>query len=364
MVSARRIVFSRCVIMITVRPFMRRSSPSMTSCSDSGSSEAVGSSMLRIGALRMKARAIPRRWRWPPDKVTASFAYHCIVAGRHLDDELVGVGELRGRQDLLLGRMVAAVGDVLSHRAAKEHSLLQHEADVAADTSHRVLADVAAVDPDATRSRIVEAWNQADDRRLAAAGRSDHADELAARDREADVTQHADLRLVGERDVLERQPRRRTGPARARPADPGCSCRSSRIDWMRSSATLAWATAVVILARSCTGLKKRARYERKTVSEPTVITPAMTSLGAAPEDDRGAHRDDHRHDRGEERLDPPRAERRLAPSPGWPRRAAPPRHPARRKPGPFAPTRDRPAAPQPRPPGVGALHGSPSSPPS
>src|SRR6266849_6216193 len=48
----------------------------------------------------------------------------------------------------------------------------------------------------------------------------------------------------------------------------------SRIDRIRSRATLVAATAFVIFARSCTGLKNLARYERNTVSDPTVIAPA------------------------------------------------------------------------------------------
>ena len=46
---------------------------------------------------------------------------------------------------------------------------------------------------------------------------------------------------------------------------------------MRSSPTAVCATALVIFARSCTGLKNFARYARNTVSEPTVIAPARIS---------------------------------------------------------------------------------------
>ncbi len=45
---------------------------------------------------------------------------------------------------------------------------------------------------------------------------------------------------------------------------------------MRSSATWVWATALVIFARSSTGLKNRVRYARNTVSDPTVIAPEST----------------------------------------------------------------------------------------
>ncbi len=41
----------------------------MTIFSDSVSSAAVGSSRMRIGELRMIARAMPMRCRWPPESV-------------------------------------------------------------------------------------------------------------------------------------------------------------------------------------------------------------------------------------------------------------------------------------------------------
>ena len=49
--------------MMTVRPFINSRRPSMTRCSDSVSSAAVGSSRIIIGLLRMTARAMPIRWR-------------------------------------------------------------------------------------------------------------------------------------------------------------------------------------------------------------------------------------------------------------------------------------------------------------
>ena len=58
--SASRIVLSRWAMVSTVRPFINRSRASMTSRSDSVSRAAVGSSRIRIGLLRMMARAIIR----------------------------------------------------------------------------------------------------------------------------------------------------------------------------------------------------------------------------------------------------------------------------------------------------------------
>ena len=55
--------------------------------------------------------------------------------------------------DLGLGRVQAAVQDVLADRAAEQRRLLGHEADLAAQAGHRHVADVDAVDPDRARRR-------------------------------------------------------------------------------------------------------------------------------------------------------------------------------------------------------------------
>jgi hypothetical protein len=57
----------------------------------------------------------------------------------------------------------------------------------------------------------------------------------------------------------------------------GSTSSAARIVCTRSTATAACAIELVILARSCTGLKNLERYERKTVSAPIVIAPARIS---------------------------------------------------------------------------------------
>ena len=83
------------------------------------------------------------------------------------------------------------------------------------------LADVHAVDRDAPLLHVVEAQQQADDRRLARAGRADDRHALPGLDLERDVPQHRLALDVGEGDVLERdrarRPRRRRRAAAAGP---------------------------------------------------------------------------------------------------------------------------------------------------
>ena len=60
----------------------------------------------------------------------------------------------------------------------------------------------------------------------------------------------------------------------------GMTVSASRIAWTRSIATVAWATTLVIDARSLTGLKNLFRYAKKTASEPMVM--ASRAIKPAP----------------------------------------------------------------------------------
>ena len=66
--SALRASDIEWVTTSVVRPCMRENTPSRTRCSVSASSPVVGSSSTRIGGSRSSTRAMPRRWRWPPDR--------------------------------------------------------------------------------------------------------------------------------------------------------------------------------------------------------------------------------------------------------------------------------------------------------
>jgi hypothetical protein len=57
------------VMLMQVLPDMRRSSASRTFSSLSTSSPVIGSSRIKMGALRTRQRAMARRWRWPPESV-------------------------------------------------------------------------------------------------------------------------------------------------------------------------------------------------------------------------------------------------------------------------------------------------------
>ena len=84
-----------------------------------GSSAAVGSSSTRIGLLRMTARAMAMRWRWPPESVSPRSPDQGVVAERHSADELIGIGDSRRGNDFFVGRAGPAIGDVFADRAAE-----------------------------------------------------------------------------------------------------------------------------------------------------------------------------------------------------------------------------------------------------
>ncbi len=134
-------------------------------------------------------------------------AEHVVVQlrrfARPLDARLVGPG--------------IAVGDVVLERGGEQEGVLLHHRDRPAQRLQRDAADVLAVDGDAPRCHVVEARDQVRDRRLAAAGRADDADGLAAARLEADAGERrAPEARIGEVDVLEAQHARRSPRAAAR----------------------------------------------------------------------------------------------------------------------------------------------------
>ena len=107
------------------------------------------------------------------------------------------------------------VGDVVLDRVVEQHRVLRDDSDrrTHARLLHR--AQVLAVDRDAPRRDVIEAIQEARERRLSRAARSDHGDRASRGNRERDVEQDLPVRLVGEIDVLEadlgrRDPERRS----------------------------------------------------------------------------------------------------------------------------------------------------------
>ena len=103
-----------------------------------------------------------------------------VAVGREAD-EIVDLGEPGRLLDLLVGRLRAAVADVVADGVVEQHGVLRDHADGAAQRLLGDVADVLAVDGDAPAGDVVEAEEQPRDGRLAGAGRTDDRDRPARR---------------------------------------------------------------------------------------------------------------------------------------------------------------------------------------
>ena len=203
-----------------VRPRLTRSSASWISCSVNELSAEVASSRtriggpLRIGAGDRDALLLAARELQPalPDRG--------LVAFRQGRDEAVDLGEVGCRADVVVRGFPAPVLDIVADGVVEQHRVLRNHADRRPQARLRHLGDVLAVDQDAAARRLVEAEQEARDRRLAGAGRADDGDRAPRRHLEAHP-------LRGSRAPAHRRsarPRSARGPplrrAVSRPAGP------------------------------------------------------------------------------------------------------------------------------------------------
>lgn len=61
----------------------------------------------------------------------------CVVSIRQVLDELVGTGQPGSSEHLLIWDVLAAVFDVLLHRASKQHAVLAHHSNLYTDRTER-----------------------------------------------------------------------------------------------------------------------------------------------------------------------------------------------------------------------------------
>src|SRR2546426_4430691 len=116
--------------------------------------------------------------------------------------------------DLRRRRTRCAVPDVVANALGEEHRILEDHADLRAKRLERVLADVTTVDRHRTPKRVVQAQDEARQRRLAAARRASYSDPLSRSHIERDVVEHRMAGFVREADALEPQ---RAGEGRGCP---------------------------------------------------------------------------------------------------------------------------------------------------
>ena len=116
----------------------------------------------------------------------AHFANGRLVALGQLLDEVVGVGDLGGVDDLGQVEAGVATADVVGDGVVEDQVVLHDHADLRPQRVDRDPAQVVAVDADFPRRRVEEARQQVKEGVLLHLVRPDQADFLARLDREAD----------------------------------------------------------------------------------------------------------------------------------------------------------------------------------
>ncbi|MFO1080005.1 MAG: hypothetical protein U1E23_05175 [Reyranellaceae bacterium] len=137
-------------------------------------------------------------------QLDALLADHRGIALRQAFDEVVDVGRARRRHEIVVTGVGAPEPDVVLDRAVEQERVLVDHGDQRADLRERQGAQVVAAQPHAALVGIVEAQQQAHDRRLAAARRPDQAQPLAGGGAEGEAVVHRAARAgIGEADRLE-----------------------------------------------------------------------------------------------------------------------------------------------------------------
>mmetsp|Transcript_33805 Transcript_33805/g.100828 ORF Transcript_33805/g.100828 Transcript_33805/m.100828 type:complete len:689 (-) Transcript_33805:282-2348(-) len=115
--------------------------------------------------------------------------------------EVVRVGQPRRADDLLLRRGGTAVRYVGSYRSREQDGVLGDDADPTPVGLYVDPPEVATVDEDASRERVVEPFEEIDHGRLAAAGRSDEGDGRSGGDFEGHAREDRSGRPAGVREA-------------------------------------------------------------------------------------------------------------------------------------------------------------------
>src|SRR6185437_6632504 len=136
-------------------------------------------------------------------ELEAALADRRLVAVRQGGDEIADAGEARRLLDLVRRGARLAVGDVVEDAVVEKHGVLRHDADRLAQAGLRHRAQILAIDADRPGIDVVEAEEEARDRRFAAAAGADDGDGAAGRHGEGDALEDGPSRIVAETHVVE-----------------------------------------------------------------------------------------------------------------------------------------------------------------
>src|SRR6202012_5855139 len=96
-----------------------------------------------------------------------------------------------------------AVADVLQDRAMKQRDILRHHRNGMTEAFLRHPRNILTINGDAAFADIVEALEQHEERRLAAAGLAHQSDTLAGLQPQAEALEYFQAARILERDVVE-----------------------------------------------------------------------------------------------------------------------------------------------------------------
>mmetsp|Transcript_16853 Transcript_16853/g.46057 ORF Transcript_16853/g.46057 Transcript_16853/m.46057 type:complete len:356 (+) Transcript_16853:255-1322(+) len=142
----------------------------------------------------------------PAAQLRAALTAQRIVLARQRVDEGVRVGHVAGLFHLGLRRALLAVPHVVRDGRREEHGLLRNEADVLPQPPHVDVGQAGAVEEHAALLRVVEAHDELDHGRLAAAAAAYERYRRARRDVEVELVEDARVLAcgVGEADAAQR----------------------------------------------------------------------------------------------------------------------------------------------------------------
>src|ERR1700757_1253262 len=122
--------------------------------------------------------------------MSAAFADEAVVSLRHLPNKLVCLRTTRRFNNLFLGRIRPAIGDVLANGGGEKKRVLKNDRDLSAQRFLRNLSDIATIEGHGTGGRIVKARHQAEQRAFARARAAHESDNLIRRDGKIDIAQN------------------------------------------------------------------------------------------------------------------------------------------------------------------------------
>ena len=137
----------------------------------------------------------------PAGEHHAALAHIAVVALGQRHDLVVDLGAPGGLDDLLVGRLRAAVADIFADRVGKEEHVLLQYADIAPQARLCDAAHVFAIHQHRAVRHLIKAGQQLAERGFAAAGGPDEGERFAGLQLQIDVAEHRDAVGVGEAHV-------------------------------------------------------------------------------------------------------------------------------------------------------------------